>query len=421
MCGIGGFSLAQGSKVNARALSNALLSEMEWRGTDASGYAWAKADGTEGIHKDAKTGSQLNLKGLPRDATTVILHTRLATHGHQSNNDNNHPVTSPDGSIRTTHNGVIWNHEDARGLFPEGVFLPEVDTSVIPAMLQFFGVDGFAMLAGDAASGWLDRKTTNTLHLAKMSHSPVSFAKLLDGSFVYASTEEILGRALTKMGLEFVGYYPTSFKTMKDGEYMTVLDGNVTWMDDVEWYDDYSRASFYTGFRKATSGNHTTVTTSLQNDDEDTPGGFNEYGVWRDSSGQPTAQQEADWDIEADREAEAVASRAMALYDYDGTPKQHDNFYVLDHEGDYEGYTTLQTLTTMLRWFKDVTPTGADLVAEGDERWVNHYRDVGEVMDDGSLSSWVGKPEDTYVYDDHVEGGLQFVRDGLGILRNVMA
>jgi len=39
MCGIGGFSLVEGSRVNARKLSHALLSGLEKRGNQASGYA----------------------------------------------------------------------------------------------------------------------------------------------------------------------------------------------------------------------------------------------------------------------------------------------------------------------------------------------------------------------------------------------
>ena len=100
MCGIAAFQLAPGSKINARALAHALLSQIEWRGTDASGFAYATRDGRTGIYKDHVIGSQLKLKGMPKDADTVILHTRMATHGTHMDNDNNHPVSGPEDRIR---------------------------------------------------------------------------------------------------------------------------------------------------------------------------------------------------------------------------------------------------------------------------------------------------------------------------------
>lgn len=194
MCGIAGFSLSERSKVNARKLSHNLFVGIEKRGNQASGFAWQGAKGS-GVFKNNVAGSRLNLKSMPKSASSVILHTRYATHGSVREMANNHPVMSPDKNIALVHNGVIYNHDVVRETLPQ-FKLPEVDTSVIPAILQEHGVDRFDMLDGDAAVAWLREDDLHTLRVARVSHSPLWVAQLVDGSFVFASTESILLEAL---------------------------------------------------------------------------------------------------------------------------------------------------------------------------------------------------------------------------------
>jgi glucosamine 6-phosphate synthetase-like amidotransferase/phosphosugar isomerase protein len=199
MCGIAGFSLAKGSKINARKLSAALLTEIESRGSQASGFAWQK-NKTTGVFKKDIAGSKLRLKGMPRNADNVILHTRLATHGTIRDMANNHPVISPNKQIALVHNGVIYNHKIVRKHVTGE--LPEVDTSVIPATLEQYGIDGLEMLDGDAAIAWIDQTTLDKLHIARLSHSPLAIAHLTDGSLVFSSTEVLLEKALERVKLE---------------------------------------------------------------------------------------------------------------------------------------------------------------------------------------------------------------------------
>lgn len=200
MCGIGGFSLTSKSRVNVRKLSNALLTGLERRGNQASGFAWQSSDAS-GFFKAATAGSKLSLKALPKDAQSVILHTRMATHGSIQDNRNNHPVMSPDQSIALVHNGVIYNHDVVRNSLD--FKLPEVDTAVIPALIQAHNgdTDKFEMLDGDAAIAWLDSNDTGTLRVARVSHSPLFIAQDVDGSFFFASTEDILRNALKTAGV----------------------------------------------------------------------------------------------------------------------------------------------------------------------------------------------------------------------------
>lgn len=217
MCGIAGFSLAPESKIKSRQLSNALLTAIEDRGYMASGYAFWHKD-TMGYHSEAKPGSSLSLKFMPRRASTVILHTRLATHGSVNDNRNNHPVTSPDKTIALVHNGVIYNHHDVRRSIKGN--LPDVDTSVIPALLEQKGIASLNQLDGDAAIAWLNQAEPGVMHLARYQHSPLTLAHLEDGSFVFASTEALLWRALVQLNLA-----PTWMESANELDYFTIKNG----------------------------------------------------------------------------------------------------------------------------------------------------------------------------------------------------
>jgi asparagine synthetase B (glutamine-hydrolysing) len=201
MCGIAGFSLSSGSKINARRLSHNLLCGIELRGNQASGFAFQSFKAS-GVFKNNVAGSRLSLRSLPRNASSVILHTRYATHGSVKVMANNHPVMSPDNNIALVHNGVIYNHDRVRSELPYK--LAEVDTSVIPALLQKFDYNSFDMLDGDASVAWLDDSDKGTLRVARISHSPLFIAQVKDGSFVFASTEAILVDACAESKLSII-------------------------------------------------------------------------------------------------------------------------------------------------------------------------------------------------------------------------
>jgi len=258
MCGIGGFSLSTKSNINPRSLSNALLSELDIRGNQASGYAF-RSPTSQGVFKKAVAGAQLPMKSMSRKTTDAILHTRFATHGSIKVSANNHPVQSPDKSIDLVHNGVIYNHELVRTEIDKLNKLPEVDTSVVPAILQEYNrdFDKLNMIDGDAAVAWLDRKDSDTLWVARISHSPLFIAQLEDGSFVFASTESILLNALDKLEVTPVYCEPVPERTLigiRKGRMDIVqaipeLDKR---FEDSSWYS-------YGKYRNMTSGGHNTI------------------------------------------------------------------------------------------------------------------------------------------------------------------
>ena len=253
MCGIAGFSLSPNSNIKVRQLANALLTSIEDRGYMASGFAWQK-DNSMGVYKQAVTGSALPLKALPKHSRNVILHTRLATHGSVDDNRNNHPVMSPSNNIALVHNGVIYNHQSVRKQVTGK--LPDVDTSVIPAIIEQKGIDAIDNLDGDAAIAWFDRKDNDTLHLARYQHSPLVMCQVEDGSFIFASTEALLWKALIQLNL-----MPTWMETAKELEYYTIRKGIVTsksLLPEPKYQDTYD----YGYYRHQTAGAKGTKTPS---------------------------------------------------------------------------------------------------------------------------------------------------------------
>lgn len=253
MCGIGGFSLARGSKINPRKLSNALLTGLEARGSQASGFAW-QANKVSGFHKQDTAGSRLSLRAMARNTHTAILHTRLATHGTIKDNANNHPVMSPDNNIALVHNGVIYNHTRVRKELPASYKLPEVDTSVIPAILQKYGYERFDMLDGDASVAWLDQNNSGTLSVGRFSHSPLWISQVADGSFVFASTEAILTTALKRLRLKPVFIQETPESVLYKVSNGVITDTEALPVSSPE-YQEKQSASSYSKYRSMTSGN----------------------------------------------------------------------------------------------------------------------------------------------------------------------
>lgn len=247
MCGIGGFSLSEGSKINPRVLSNALLTALEDRGYMASGFAYHTRS-SMGYHKAPVAGSQLPLKLMPKDARTAIVHTRLATHGSINDNRNNHPVLSPSQSIALVHNGVIYNHNTVRRALSKKIKF-DVDTAVIPALIEeAAGTGRLTELDGDAAIAWLSEHDLGRLHVARLSHSPMTIAQVEDGSFIFASTESLLWRVLIQLEL-----MPTYMSSVEEYTYFTVSNGVVTDMDRLE-RPSHSDVWDYGYYRHQTAG-----------------------------------------------------------------------------------------------------------------------------------------------------------------------
>lgn len=249
MCGIAAFSLSENSKQNARELAHALLTQIENRGSHASGFAYITDAGKVGIYKNPKPGSQLPLAELPRNAKTVILHTRYATQGSPQNNRNNHPVVSTDKKIALVHNGVISNDYSLRDELGITAAHGEVDSLVIPSLIAQQGVEGLSKLSGYAAIAWIDTSEDALLHIAKLKQSPVAYTQTFDGSFVMASTPLLLVDALDSINANYGGVFD-----LAEGRQITVTNGFILEHEKAPSMTYNYRA--YQRHSNATSGGH---------------------------------------------------------------------------------------------------------------------------------------------------------------------
>jgi glucosamine 6-phosphate synthetase-like amidotransferase/phosphosugar isomerase protein len=169
---------------------------------------------------------------MPVYPRAAILHTRYATQGSPSNNDNNHPILIPD-TVIGIHNGIILNDDD---LFAEHGWqrIAEVDSEAI------FHLIGNATkplqvlhdLQGRAAIAWFSVNDPHTLNLARLRGSPLFIAHTHRGSTVFASTDSILGDALDDCKVKAKVTYE-----VPEWTYMRIVRGRVVFRKDLTTQD----------------------------------------------------------------------------------------------------------------------------------------------------------------------------------------
>ena len=207
MCGIGAFQLAECEFAKARRLAQALLGELQVRGTHASGIAWhSNTENRTWYQKSNIPGAQL-AKSLDQEiGGTCIVHTRWATQGSPSNNLNNHPLDV--SGIVGVHNGHISNDNELFSLIPKYKRQGQVDSEAAFAYLMHGSrADGLAQrlakIRGGAALLWLNTNgPRKLLHAARITSSPLCLARTKAGSVILASTKPILIASCKEAGME---------------------------------------------------------------------------------------------------------------------------------------------------------------------------------------------------------------------------
>lgn len=437
-------------------MAHALLTQIENRGTHASGFAYVGKDGSFGVYKQPKPGSQLSLAELPRDAKTVILHTRFATQGSTHDNRNNHPVMSTDNKIALVHNGVISNDYGLRSQLGIEARHGEVDSLVIPSLISQQGVEGLGKMAGYAAVAWLNAEQNGELHIARLKSSPVAYTHLIDGTFVMASTPALLTDALDSVNAFYGGVFE-----MKETTLMSVHRGFI-YNNGASPSMSYSHST-YTRYSGATSGGHgsTSTTTSTKGSEDTRAAVFSETGEsscevdisrfeseldeWRrkraeddlkianqainrmiDESGEEIVPDDGrspgewdadEWDAYVARMEGEESFPGVTGYDYG------EGFYIVDSEGDISHHASMEGLEQRLHWLSQMQAGEWDLFQDltEDMRWVNQITDIGLVLADGTLESWVKDDETTIDnYESPAVRNLQYIRDGVGLLQRLI-
>lgn len=177
----------------------------EVRGTDATGIAYNTSRGLQ-IYKRPLAAYRLHLR-IPAEAHVVMGHTRMTTQGSAKKNCNNHPFFGCVKGKRfaLAHNGVLWNDRGLRHTKHLPKTKIQTDSYVAVQLLEqqkALDFDSLAKMAeqveGSFSFAVLDEQ--DALWIVK-GDSPLSIAYFPEcGVYVYASTVEILNKALTRCG-----------------------------------------------------------------------------------------------------------------------------------------------------------------------------------------------------------------------------
>ena len=208
MCGLFGFSNYSGKPIKGLSLlTSALAVQSASRGVDATGFAYCRS-GYIHIIKDAKEASKIEIKH-PDDIKALIGHTRHSTQGSEKKNFNNHPFlgkATKNVKFALAHNGVLFNDDTLR----EKLHMPktrvETDSYIAVQLLELkhqLDAESLKFMAEqvDGSFSFSILDNSDNLYLVK-GDSPLSiihFPRIK--LFVYASTDEILYKALINTSL----------------------------------------------------------------------------------------------------------------------------------------------------------------------------------------------------------------------------
>lgn len=189
---------------------SALATAAEERGTDATGIAYNDR-GKLRIYKRPWPAHFMRFR-VPEDARVVMGHTRMTTQGNERRNCNNHPFPGHTGAgaFALAHNGILYNDKSLRTALDLPRTRVETDSFIAVQLierkkaldfssLKYMAeqVEGsFTFTALDAADSLYIVKGDNPLCL-------YHFPKL--GLYLYASTEEILKKALMAVRMSAKG------------------------------------------------------------------------------------------------------------------------------------------------------------------------------------------------------------------------
>ena len=211
MCGIAGYSLSPGSRVDRTLAAQALLAAIAERGADAVGYAYRSVgDEYPTVVKQRTPASRLLERvAVPDGAGQLLVHVRDYTKGHPSIAANNHPVRH--GPVVGIHNGIIVNDDELLAQHDCARSEPRmtVDSEAIFAIAAHSHSDPRALeaLHGSMAAAWLDERQPQLVRVARGVGRPLWLGKGSDGAFFASTTlalevlENYCGLALRKREL----------------------------------------------------------------------------------------------------------------------------------------------------------------------------------------------------------------------------
>jgi len=248
MCGLFGFSKYNKDEIkNLSVLTNSLAEQSAVRGTDATGIAFTGSGGINVI-KDSKSAYRMDFKHAD-NISALIGHTRHSTQGSEKRNINNHPFCSKHGASRfaLAHNGVLTNDKELRRKLKLPKTKIETDSYIAVQLIEsqkHLNFDSIRYMAekteGSFSYSILDEK--NNIYLVK-GDSPLTVLHFpLLKMYVYASTDEILYKALIDVPLLFGALKNGEFEeiSISEGEILKIKPDGATERDNFEY-------SYYSG------------------------------------------------------------------------------------------------------------------------------------------------------------------------------
>jgi len=238
MCGIVGFSCASGSqqRSHVQPLLRELLLLSESRGKEASGLALATEQGIRFIRTPFPAADLVGTKVFASEVQKAVSaegplaaigHSRLVTNGYEHDNRNNQPVVV--GTAIAVHNGIIVNYRDIWAAHPELRPQTELDSEVIPALVDLYARTGvpvgewmsrlYMQVKGMTSTAIL--LANRPLMLLATNNGSLYFAQHPEGSaWVFASEQHILETSLEKHSE--AGFRPERVEQLQAGHFLAV-------------------------------------------------------------------------------------------------------------------------------------------------------------------------------------------------------
>lgn len=180
-----------------------LATACEARGTDATGISY-NHDGHLSVYKRPLAAHKMRFS-VP-DVPLIMGHTRMTTQGDEKRNYNNHPFSGTNFAL--AHNGVIYNDDSLRKTEKLPDTKIETDSYITVQLIEKKGNLGFESLKymaekllGSFTITVMDKD--DDLYFVKGDNPMCIYHYPEIGVYIYASTEEILKKALKKMPYRF--------------------------------------------------------------------------------------------------------------------------------------------------------------------------------------------------------------------------
>jgi glucosamine 6-phosphate synthetase-like amidotransferase/phosphosugar isomerase protein len=186
------------------SILSVLSTECEARGTDATGIAY-NVDGRLCIYKRALPAHRLSYD-VPNAVSYIMGHTRLTTQGTEKRNFNNHPFLSTSGEFALAHNGILYNDYILRNDRKLPQTKIKTDSYIAVQLIEQQKTLNFNSLKhmaekveGSFVFTVIDRQ--DNLYVVRGDNPFCLYHYPHHGFYLYASTEEILTRAIKRLGL----------------------------------------------------------------------------------------------------------------------------------------------------------------------------------------------------------------------------